>query len=146
MNANRIPESKALSAGADLWIIKNDPALSWWSKLDFNSHYLLSQNFLKPEKNTPVALQNILQATSLDKMKKFSLENHILLGSEDHFLNKWILVWNGDDDTLADIICKAAEHLHAGSIRLFSHSQSILGQLEARPTASSLNITYIENT
>ena len=146
MNVSKLPESQALNAGADLWVIKNDPGLKWWAKLDFLSHFLLSQVQLKPEKNTPVALQNILQATHLGIQSRVHIQNHVLLGSEDHFFNKWILTWSGSEEALADVICETTKQMKVGSVRIFSHSRAVLAPLETRPTASSLNITYIENT
>ena len=145
MNASKIPSSQALNAGADLWVIKNDPGLQWWAKLDFLSHFLLSQVSLKPERSTPQALQNILQATSFSTQSSVHIQNHVLLGSEDHFLNKWILAWSGSEDELAEVICDTVTHLKVSSVRIFSHSSSVLKPLEARPTARSLTITYIEN-
>jgi hypothetical protein len=146
MNVSKLPESQALNAGADLWVIKNDPGLFWWGKLDFYSHFLLSQVQLKPETFTPQALQKIIQETSFSTQSSVHIENHILLGSEAHFLNKWILVWSGSEVELADVICDMVANLKVGSVRLFSHSKPVLTPLEARPTARSLNITYIENT
>ena len=145
MNASKIPASQALNAGADLWVIKNDPGLQWWAKLDFHSHFLLSQVNLKPEISTPLALQNILKATSFSTQSSVHIQNHVLLGSEDHFLNKWILTWSGSEEELADVICDAVTHLKVSSVRIFSHSRSVVEKLEARPTARSLTIGYIEN-
>lgn len=146
MNASKLPENKATSAGSELWVVKNDPSLLWWAKLDFGSHFLLSQNLLKPEKSTPEALQNIIQATSFTTHQSKNIDSHVLLGSEDHFLNKWILLWSGGESIIADVITEAMTTLKVGSVRLFSDSKVLLGELEARPLASSLNITYIENT
>lgn len=146
MNASKLAEAQALNAGADLWVIRNDPGLHWWSKLDFLSHFLLSQVQLKPEKTTPQALKNILQATHFSTNSNVNIQNHVLLGSEDHFLNKWILTWSGSENELAEVICQSALHLKVSSVRFFSHAHSILPLLEAQPTASSLTITYIENT
>ena len=145
MNVSKISEVKALSEGAELWVIRNDPGLLWWSKLDFNSHFLLSQVFFKAKSETPEGLQSIIQATSMAPIDKVCLQNHVLLGTQDHFLNKWILLWNGSEAALVSAICDSAEHLKYSSVRLFSHSREILKGLEARPTASSLTITYIEN-
>ena len=145
MNVSKIPASQALNAGADLWVIKNDPSLQWWAKLDFLSHFLLSQVSLKPEKSTPAALQNILQATSFSTRSTVHIQNHVLLGSEDHFLNKWVIAWSGSEEELTDVICDAVIHLKVGSVRIFSHAGAVIEKLEARPTARSLTITYIEN-
>lgn len=146
MNVSKLAESQALDAGADLWVIKNDPGLYWWGKLDFNSRFLLSQVQLQPEKSTPQALQKIIQATSFNTQSNIHIQNHVLLGSENHFLNKWILTWSGSEEELVDVICETVGNLQVSSLRLFSHAKAIAQKLEARPTARSLTITYIENT
>lgn len=146
MNVSSIIDRDAFREGAKLWIIKNDPNLYWWKKLDIHSKYLLAENFLKKEKSTVFELQTIINATNLKISKSSIAQNHLLLGTEDHFLNKWILLWNDLNETeLADLICDTTTQLKVDTIRLFSNPE-IIKKLQARPTASSLNITYIENT
>lgn len=124
MSANSIPESGAFSEGASLWIIRNNPSLIWWQKLDVNSHYLLSQSLTKGRTS----------------------QNYLLLGSEDHFLNKWILLWNDLDETsLAKLIERVATQLRTASIRVFSDI-NCLPEITSRLSASSISISYIENT
>ncbi|MBY0555294.1 hypothetical protein K2P97_12250 [bacterium] len=146
MSASSISENDAFNEGAKLWIIKNDPNLNWWKKLDIHSKYLLSENYLKKERSTVFELQTIINATNLKISKSSLAQNHLLLGTEDHFLNKWILLWSDLNETeLADLICETTSQLKTDTIRLFSNSE-ILKKLQTRPTASSLNISYIENT
>ena len=133
MRANSLAEGNAFSEGSSLWVIKNNPSLIWWKKIDLGSKYLLSQNLLKLEKGNPSHFNNDTH------------RNHFLLGSEDHFFNKWILLWNTTDEMeLVDNILKTCVTLHSTSIRFFSDS-NIIKEIEARPSASLLNISYIEN-
>ena len=146
MSALSLSEADAFSEGAKLWIIKNDPKLGWWKKLDLHSKYLLSENFLKKEKSTVLELKTIINATNLKMSPSTMTQNHLLVGTEDHFLNKWILIWDKlSPNELIQLISKTSVQLKTDSIRLFSNSEIIAG-LQARPTTSSLNITYIENT
>jgi hypothetical protein len=146
MSALSLSEADAFSEGAKLWIIKNDPKLRWWKKLDLHSKYLLSENFLKKEKSTALELKTIINATNLKMSPSTMTQNHLLVGTEDHFLNKWILIWDKlSPNELIELISKTSVQLKTDSIRLFSNSEIIAG-LQARPTTSSLNITYIENT
>jgi hypothetical protein len=146
MSALSLSETDAFSEGAKLWIIKNDPNLGWWKKLDLHSKYLLSENFLKKEKSTALELQTIISATNLKMSPSSMTQNHLLVGTEDHFLNKWILIWDKlSPNELIELVSKTSVQLKTDSIRLFSNSEIIAG-LQARPTTSSLNITYIENT
>jgi hypothetical protein len=146
MSALSLSEAEALTEGAQLWIIKNDPALFWWKKLDLHSKYLLSENFFKIEKSTASELQTIISATNLKMPSTSNTLDHLLIGSEDHFLNKWILLWNElDENELIELISKTSIQLKSNSIRLFSNSEIVVA-LQARPTTSSLNISFIENT
>jgi hypothetical protein len=146
MSALSLSEADAFTDGAQLWVIKNDPALFWWKKLDVHSKYLLSENFFKIAKSTASELQTIINATNLKMPLSSNSFDHLLVGSEDHFLNKWILLWNElSENELIELISKTSTQLKSNSIRLFSNSE-IVAALQTRPTTSSLNISYIENT
>lgn len=145
MSADNISEASAFSEGASLWIIKNDPSLIWWKKIDLNSGYLLSQSLAKQKKQTVTQLQNIITATNLKLSKNNQAQNHLLLGSEDHFLNRWILLWNDlDESELIDLIERVVTQLQVQSIRFFSDSK-IISKIKSRPSTSSISISYIEN-
>ena len=147
MTAAKLTIEEALNPGAELWVIRNDPALDWWTKLDFNSAYLLSENYFRPKKQVPLQLLNILEATRFDTFSQSSLQNYVLLGSEDHFFNKWILVWSQlNEKELVDSIVDLSSKLKFSSVRFFSDSKSLVKDLSSRPLASSLNISFIENT
>ncbi len=151
MRAFNLPEAGAFREGANLWIIKNNPSLIWWKKIDLSCGYLLSQNLLKQKTPKAPQLQNIIAATNLKLSdlklsEKHQPQDYLLLGSEDHFLNKWILLCNDlSPAELLDLIEKVALNLQATSIRFFSDS-SLVAELEARPSTSSISISYIENT
>lgn len=145
MSANKIFESNAFREGANLWIIKNDPTLFWWKKIDLHAKYLLSESLLKKKRQTVLGLQNILDATNLKLSKLKYSQDHLLLGTEDHFLNKWVLLWDSLSETeLIDLIENSSLQLRATSIRLFSDAK-ILPALKSRLSASSVSISYIEN-
>ena len=145
MSENNTTEATAFSDGASLWIIKNDPSLFWWKKLDVNSRYLLSQSLLNQKKQTLTQLQNIITATNLNLPKSNYDQNQLLLGSEDHFLNKWILLWNNlSESELVELVERVATQLKAQSIRFFLDAKAI-PKINARLSASSINISYVEN-
>lgn len=145
MSVSNIFESNAFCEGASLWIIKNDPTLFWWKKIDLHAKYLLSESLLKNKRPPPAELQNILDATNLKLSKLKYSHDALLLGTEDHFLNKWVLLWdNLSDNELIDFIETASLQLRAPSIRLFSDVK-ILPQLKSRLSTSSITISYIEN-
>src|SRR4051812_11804090 len=124
MSAVKITEQEALSEGAELWVIRNDPSLTWWSKLDFLSAYLLSENYFRPEKQVPPQLLNIIEATRFNTFSQASLQNYVLLGTEDHFFNKWVLVWSQlKEQELADSILELSSKLKFSSVRFFSDSK-----------------------
>ena len=146
MNDVKLSEAEALTAGAELWVINNDPSLSWWSQLDFLSGYLFSQNYFRTVKETPSELINIIEATNLETSVNQNVHNYVLLGTEDHFLNKWTLVWNNlTENQVAGVIAEMAPQLNFSNVRLFSHQGSLLNALKARQTASLETISFIEN-
>lgn len=145
MSGSNILESNAFCEGASLWIIKNDPALFWWKKMDLHAKYLLSESLLKNKSPTVIGLQNILDATNLKLSKLKYSHDALLLGTEDHFLNKWVLLWdNLADAELVDLIETTSLQLRAPSIRLFSDVK-ILPKLKSRLSTSSVTISCIEN-
>lgn len=145
MGVSNIFESNAFCEGASLWIIKNDPTLFWWKKMDLHAKYLLSESLLKNNRPPVAELQNILDATNLKLSKLKYSRDALLLGTEDHFLNKWVLLWdNLADDQLINLIETTSVQLRAPSIRLFSDAK-ILPQLKSRLSTSSVTISYIEN-
>lgn len=144
MTAIKLPESLALSEGSSLWILQNNPANYWWKKLDFRTSYLLTQNTLV--KKTPISpqLRNILSETNLVFQKNNFSFNYYLVGTENHFLNKWILLWDDlNDAEVLQLIEQSCQKLNAQSIRFFSHHH-LAQKLLARPSTSSLSISYIE--
>jgi hypothetical protein len=92
-------------------------------------------------------LLNISEATRFDTFSQPSLQNYVLLGTEDHFFNKCILVWSQlKEAELADSIAELSGKLKFSSVRFFSDSEMLTSALLTRPSASSLNISFIENT
>ena len=145
MSEINIFESNAFCEGASLWIIKNDPSLFWWKKLDIHSKYLLSESLLKKRRQTGAELQTILDATNLKLSKLKYSPDALLVGTEDHFLNKWVLLWdNLAENELLGLIESVSLQLRTTSLRLFSDSK-ILPELKSRLSASSITISYIEN-
>lgn len=147
MSANQLSPTEAFTAGDELWVIENNTSLKWWHKLDFASGYLLTQNYLHKKQSPHPALVKILEVTHLQVQKIPKPPPYCLLGTADHFQNKWLLVWNRMSPTdLANEISRLSEKLAFTKVRFFSHSQALTQELIARPTASSLSISFIENT
>ena len=147
MNVLKLTEQEAFTAGADLWVISNDPKLAWWENLDFHTHQLLTKNYLHQKTIPHAELLDIVKATSIIQLEKINLKNYVLLGTADHFLNKWVLVYTQmPANDLADTLSDLSKKLNFSSLRFFSDSQKCIDAIKARPTASSLSISYIENT
>lgn len=145
MSANKISAEQALAAGDELWIIRNDPTLDWWKLLDLRSKYLLSENLLREKKELPENIKSILNATNIKLSKPKYQQSCLLLGTQDHFLNKWILIWQDvAQKELSDLVEQCILQLNTKSVRFFSDS-SIAQELSTRPMASSISISYIEN-
>lgn len=142
-----LTEANALTAGSELWVIENNPNLPLWHNIDFASCSLLTENNLHRKTETPDGLKQILEATKLETKLNLNTSAFVLLGSSNHFKNKWILLYSQTEPkNVAAEVEKLAGSLRFSSLRLFSHSQAILQQLKARPMASPLTISFIENT
>lgn len=147
MNVSKLKAEDAFSEGADLWVIADDPELEWWEKLDFKTHHLLTKNHLHQKTSPPSELVNIVNATNLKQPEKIALTNYVLLGTADHFFNKWVLVWSKMSvEELADTLTNLSTKLNFSTVRFFSNSDALIKALQTRPMASSYTISYIENT
>lgn len=150
MPATNLSESSAFIEGSSLWIIKNDPSLIWWKKIDLSSKYLLSQNKMKSKNPMTPQIEKLVSITDVKLSENNYPSNYLLLGTEDHFQNKWVLLW--DDLSAAEfirLIEKITENLKITSIRFFSDSNLItplITKLESSPLARPLNISYVENS
>lgn len=146
MNVVEISEAEAFKAGSDLWIIKNEPNAKWWQELDFRSGFLLSQCLYHSKKTSSPKLNEILELTELAKFHFSEDEDMLLVGTSDHFLNKWVLIWNQEPAKVSAKLEQISASLKTNSLRFFSHSELIMGHMEARPKTSLTDITFIENT
>lgn len=146
MNVAELNSTEAFNAGADLWVLKNDSQSKWWQELDFRSGFLLSQCLFHSPRPMSIKVNEILDITEFPKAQFFTESNHLLVGTSDHFANKWILLWQNDPTEVEKEIQQMAKTLKFKSVRLFSDSQDLLKKLKARSTSSLDDITFIENT
>lgn len=150
MNANevlktieKITESEAFSSGSDLWVIPNNSNLNWWNELDFRSGYLFSKTVLFQKSSESVKLREVIQNTGIPKVNHPTETKSILLGTEDHFFNKWVYLIDEYAAENIQEILKVCQKLHCNSMRFFSVSSEAL-QLLPRLSASITSITYLE--
>jgi len=159
MKIIEVPESEAFSAGDDLWVIKNDFNNKWWNQIDFRSGFLLSHCLFHHKKQMPHQLAQIIEATDLGLTSTPTPRSALVLGSQAHFLNKWILIWQDSIEQTAFQIEQMIEPLHISSVRFFSDSpaltqiistsqkqKSTSSEYSAGPKASLYQISFIENT
>lgn len=146
MNVAELNATEALNAGADLWIIKNDSQNKWWQELDFRSGFLLSECLYHNRRPMATKVNEILDITELPRAQFFKDSNNLLVGTSDHFANKWILLWEDNPAAVEESLDKMAVTLKIKSIRLFSDTEVLLKKLKARSKSSLSDITFIENT
>lgn len=142
-----LTKNEAFTAGSDLWVIENNPQLDLWHALDFASCSLLTENNLHTKAERSEALTQILEATRLETKSNTKPDSFILLGTSNHFKNKWTLLYSKTklQDVAAELE-KLESSLHFSSLRLFSDAEPLLKLLKTRPTASRLTISFIANT
>lgn len=146
MNVAELNSTEALKPGADLWVLKNDSQNKWWQELDFRSGFLLSRTLFHSPRPMATKVIEILDITELPRTQFFAEANSLLVGSSDHFANKWILLWQNDPAEADQAITQISQTLQVKSIRLFSDSDAVLQKLKARSKSSLNDITFIENT
>lgn len=146
MNVAELNTTEALKAGSDLWVVKNDSQSKWWQELDFKSGFLLSQCLYHHRRPTSTKVNEILDLTNLPRFQFLTEDSSLLVGSSDHFANKWILLWENDATETEQTIHKISQTLKFKSVRLFSDSDALLNKLKARSKSSLDDITFIENT
>lgn len=144
MNVAELNENEALKSGSDLWVIKNDSQNKWWQELDFRSGFLLSQCLYHHRKPMGAKVNELLEITEFPKVQFINNSENLLIGSSSHFLNKWILIWDGSANQLDSEIEEMSKNLKFKSIRLFPDSENLLQKLMARQRSSLDDITFIK--
>lgn len=115
--------SEAFSAGCDLWIVVNNQDSIWWQKINFNAGFLLS-SIKESQKNSftqpvPNETLNILTKTNFPTHDYKSSSNIVFIGTENHFLNRWIcLIENATDLESKDFLSNL-KNLQVQRIRCF---------------------------
>ena len=157
MKIVEIPESQAFSAGDDLWVVKNDFNNKWWNQIDFRSGFLLSHCLFHHKKQMPHQLAQIIESTELGLTNPPTPPSALVLGSQAHFLNKWILIWQDSIEQTTSQIEQMIDPLRIQSVRFFSNSPAFTQIISAAqklastkgsasPKASLHQISFIENT
>ncbi len=143
MNADKLTAETAFDAGADLWVL-SEAQNGWWQNIDFRTGFLLSHCLLFQKKEPSSRLEAILTETQIKRINFSSDAKSLLLGTENHFFNKWILIVPDEMELAINEISTACDMLKVHSIRLFSPSEDLLKKLSARLSASLNRISFVE--
>ncbi len=146
MNAAEISEAEAFGAGSELWIIKNDSTSKWWQEIDFRSGFLLSHCLYHHRKPVSSKVNEIMELTEFPRSQFSPDTNSLLIGTADHFLNKWILIWDHKTSDVNEMLDQILVSLKIKSIRFFSDAEPIVKRLKSSPKTSLTDITFIKNT
>ena len=143
MNVDKITAENAFDAGAELWVITPEQN-KWWQEIDYRSGFLLA-TCLQHQKTEPsLKIEEILKETQLEKTNHVSSKKGLLLASENHFMNKWILVVPDDSAPSLDEVAVACETLKVHYVRFFSTSESMVHDFSARLSTSLNRISFVE--
>ena len=143
MNVDKINSENAFDAGADLWVITPEQN-KWWQEIDYRSGFLLA-TCLQHQKSEPsLKIEEILKETQLNKINSSTAKKSLLLGSENHFMNKWILVIPDDSTSSLDEVADTCVNLKVHSIRFFSTPESVVQKFSARLLTSLNRISFVE--
>ena len=147
MNVDKISAENAFDAGADLWIITPEQN-KWWQEIDYRSGFLLA-TCLQHQKSEPSSkIEEILKETQLGtllgKANSPTQKKSLLLATENHFMNKWVLVILDDSPSSLGEVALACESLKVHSVRFFSTPESVVQSFSARLSTSLNRISFVE--
>ena len=143
MNADKLYAEAAFDAGADLWVL-SETQNGWWQNIDFRTGFLLSHCVLFQKKVPSSKLDAILSETQIKRINFSTDAKSLLLGTENHFFNKWILIVPDKMELAVTEINAACDLLKVHSIRLFSPSEDLLKKLSARLSTSLNRMSFVE--
>lgn len=133
----------AFCAGSDLWIVRNQQS-QWWQAIDFKSGFLLSSSLLFKKNNNTPEVQEIVAKTESPVFDFKNNDTDLLLGTANHFFNKWVLVLDGDLESKLPEIENISRKLQAKSIRLFGFERNEILDTTTRLSTSLPQITFVE--
>lgn len=134
----------ALASGSDLWVLENNSENNWWNLIDFKSGFLLSSTLLFQKSPASLKIQEITSLIEMPMNKYISGSSSILLGTADHFPNKWIfLIPHFENSSIIDLE-QIATKLKSKGVRVFTNNNEIVKTIHSRLSASLGNITFIE--
>lgn len=143
MNADKIPLAQAFETGSELWIVP-DLQNQIWQDLDFRSGFLLSTCKAYQKTKASFKIDEIVQETLIEKKDFNSASESLLIGTEDHFFNRWILVVPQNNEKAAAEIAEVCDHLKVSSIRFFSAPKDLIKSVTARLSTSLNRISFVE--
>ncbi len=143
MNAAKQSAETAFDSGAELWILPNSQN-SWWQKIDYHSGFLLSACLLFQKKESSTHLANILKETEITRSNFSTNKKSLLLGTENHFFNKWILITPTNTEVAFQEIAEVCDSLKIHSLRFFGTPEPLIHKISARLTASLNRISFVE--
>lgn len=143
MNVDKISKEQAFEAGSELWIVP-DQQNEIWQDLDYRSGFLLSTCKAHQKAKVPFKIDEIVQETLMDKKDFSTSAKSLLIGTADHFFNKWILIVpENTSDALTEIADTCAT-LKVSSVRFFSTSEVAVKSVATRLSASLSRISFVE--
>ncbi len=144
MSAHKLAAVQAFDPGADLWMIEDNFNDHWWNEIDFRSGFLLSASLYHHKKPMPRQIETLLSETELKTYTFHEDENLLLLGTAQHFHNRWILLWKNNPEPAVKKMAQMAEQLKVKNIRVFSADQAVHQLIAARLSASFDQIAFVE--
>ena len=143
MNADKISTESAFDAGAQLWILPSVQN-NWWQQIDYRSGFLLSECLLHQKKEASSHLLAILKETQISEINYLTQKKSLLVGTENHFFNKWILIVPTENDLAHSEITEVCNSLKIHSIRFFSAPDALIQKVLARLSTSLNRISFVE--
>ncbi|OFZ29002.1 MAG: hypothetical protein A2622_12970 [Bdellovibrionales bacterium RIFCSPHIGHO2_01_FULL_40_29] len=144
MNAeSKLTASTAFDAGSDLWVLPSTQN-KWWQDIDFRTGFLLSHSLLFQKTTTSTALETILAETQIQKQNFLTSQKSLLIGTEGHLLNKWILLVPEDSKQAVNEVVETCATLKIHSLRFFGFPKDQIDHITAQLSTSLNRISFID--
>jgi len=135
----------AFKSGCDLWVVINNPESYWWKEIDFKSAFLFSSLKKHSEGSFTQAssaqVEAVLKETEFPKFNFKSGSKLTFVGTQNHFLNRWICLIENPSDIDSEDFIKSTQGLGFQNIRFFFEIK-----LSARFKARFPNAEFISDS
>lgn len=133
-----LSQASALNPGSDLWVVADFDSSKWTAKLDWYLNFQILKASRRKAPELSPFLKEVMDQTGLQISQEARPQGPLLIHSEFHLPNRWVLVapFNSDLKDWIKTVASVWTQLQQPSIRIF---------LPAGQNASHMAQAWVEN-